>query len=83
MEGNTIPAAMLDCKRDNLITRAQKLISQRLKLIRLIFSQSKLYADGPFHIAKNYIKRLFDLQSIEERQFLPAMNDWVSLPSLG
>jgi hypothetical protein len=82
MEGNSIPTAMLDCKRDCLVTRAQKLISQRLELIRLIFGQLKFYANRPFHRAKNCINRLFYLQPTEERQFLPAMNDWVSLPSL-
>jgi len=75
MEGNTIPTSMLDCKRDNLIATTQKFISQRLKLIRLFFSQFKLYADSPFHRAKNYANRLFYTQpNIEERQFLLAIN---------
>jgi hypothetical protein len=81
MEGNTIPTSMLNCKGNNLIATTQKFISQRLKLIRLILSQFKLYADGPFHSAEIMPKDYFTYNEIEERQFLPVMNDGVSLPS--
>ena len=75
MEGNTIPTSMLNCKWNNLITTLQKLISQRLKLIRLIFSQFKFYTDGPFHSAEIMPKHYFRSNELEERQFLPVIND--------
>ena len=62
MEGHTIPTSMLNSKGNNLITSIQKCISQRRKLIRLIFGQSKFYANRSFHRAKNYANRLFYTQ---------------------
>jgi hypothetical protein len=84
MQSDSIPAPMLNSKRDDLITGGKKGISQIHKLIRLIFCQSKFYADGSFHTAEKYAKPLFYLQTkIEEQRFLPALKDWVSALSIG
>jgi dienelactone hydrolase len=82
--GHGINIPNLPIKWDNLVAYSKKLISQCLQKVRLSFRCQKLYADGSFHKAKNYANRLFYTQrNTEERQFLPALKDWVSLPSIG
>ena len=82
MQGYTIPASMQDCKWDDCIASAKKRVSQFFQLKGLVPCSIKLNVDCTFHcpdiVPTNYFKC-----NIEERQFLPVLKDWVSLPSKG
>jgi hypothetical protein len=84
MQSNPIPTPMFYNKRDYLVANGQELFIQSLEQMELILCHLQLYTDCPFHKEKNYANTLFYLQfKMEGRQFLPALKDWVSLPSNG
>jgi hypothetical protein len=82
MEFHPISLFGLEGNLSNKIASCRKLGCKPLESLLLNFRKSKLDCNGSFH-GKKYI-HLFNFKpSKEERQFLPVLKDWVSLPSSG
>jgi len=75
-----VPAPVFYSKWHNAIANSQKFLFQRCQKKSLLATRQKFYADCPFHRTKRLPKNCFN-HNTRERQFLPALKDWVSLPS--
>lgn len=82
MEADAISLFSQKSNSCNFITALCEQILQLAKSFSLHFRYGKLNCNGPFHKEKFILHRCFNT-IFRERQFLPALKGWVSLPSIG